>query len=208
MRIFFCPKSYACITIFIYKNILCILKGMQNYIFWLFCWLCPSLNFAQLGVHGDIMLNTSLALAGVDMHFETGILRSHAQQAEVLFLNNAQTRGGGCKQPQWSPLTHQQYHRFWFPLRAAGALTSGSHKCQHCRYRCRANDGRFTQQFRPCTQHYFLSRQLILELSGAGGNWIGICLGIVPRPRLRGRSHPFGFYWSSLGGNPGPCTVQ
>ena len=68
---------------------------MQNYIFWLFCWLCPSLNFAQLGVHGDIMLNTSLALAGVDMHFETGILRSHAQQAEVLFLNNAQTRGGG-----------------------------------------------------------------------------------------------------------------
>ena len=39
---------------------------MQNYIFWFFCWLWSSLSFAQLGVHGDIMLNTSLALAGLD----------------------------------------------------------------------------------------------------------------------------------------------
>ena len=58
---------------------------MQNYILWILCSLWSVKIFAQLGVHGDIMLNSSLALAGVDLHFETGVLRSQAEQAEVLF---------------------------------------------------------------------------------------------------------------------------
>ena len=89
---------------------------MQNYIFWLFCLLCPSLNFAQLGVHGDIMLNTSLALAGVDMHLETGILRSQVEQAEVLLLNNAQTRGGDENSHSEVPLRTSNTTAFDFPL--------------------------------------------------------------------------------------------
>jgi len=49
---------------------------MQNYILWILCSLWSVMTFAQLGVHGDIMLNSSLALVGVDLHFDTGVLRS------------------------------------------------------------------------------------------------------------------------------------
>ena len=93
---------------------------MQNYIFWFFCWLWSSLSFAQLGVHGDIMLNTSLALAGVDMHLETGILRSQVEQAEVLFLDNAQTRGGDVSSHSEVPLRTSNTIAFDFPLGQQG----------------------------------------------------------------------------------------
>ena len=65
---------------------------MQNYIFWLFSVLCFPLVYGQMGLYGDLMLNSSLALAGVDLHFETGILRTQVEQAEVLFFNTNKKR--------------------------------------------------------------------------------------------------------------------
>ena len=73
------------------------------------------MTFAQLGVHGDIMLNSSLALVGVDMHFETGILRSQAEQVEVLFLNGAQTSGGAINTHSEVALRTVNSTRFDFP---------------------------------------------------------------------------------------------
>ena len=73
------------------------------------------MTFAQLGVHGDIMLNSSLALVGVDLHFETGVLRSQAEQAEVLFLNGAQTRGGAINTHSEVALRTVNSTRFDFP---------------------------------------------------------------------------------------------
>ena len=73
------------------------------------------MTFAQLGVHGDIMLNSSLALVGIDLHFETGILRSQAEQAEVLFLNGAQTRGGAINTHSEVALRTVNSTRFDFP---------------------------------------------------------------------------------------------
>ena len=88
---------------------------MQNYILWILCSLWSVMTFAQLGVHGDIMLNSSLALVGVDMHFETGILRSQAEQAEVLFLNGAQTHGGAVNTHSEVALRTVNSTRFDFP---------------------------------------------------------------------------------------------
>ena len=88
---------------------------MQNYILWILCSLWSVMTFAQLGVHGDIMLNSSLALVGVDLHFETGVLRGQAEQAEVLFLNGAQTRGGAINTHSEVALRTVNSTRFDFP---------------------------------------------------------------------------------------------
>lgn len=93
---------------------------MQSYIFWLFSVLCFPLVYGQMGLHGDLMINSSLALAGVDLHFETGILRSQVEQAEVLFLNNAQTRGGGVNSYSEVPLRTSNTTTFHFPLGQQG----------------------------------------------------------------------------------------
>ena len=66
------------------------------------------------------MLNSSLALAGVDLHFETGILRTQVEQAEVLFLNNAQTRGGSLSSYSEVPLRSNNTTTFHFPLGQQG----------------------------------------------------------------------------------------
>ena len=88
---------------------------MQNYSLWIFSSLWSVMTFAQLGVHGDIMLNSSLALVGVDLHFETGVLRGQAEQAEVLFLNGAQTRGGAINTHSEVALRTVNSTRFDFP---------------------------------------------------------------------------------------------
>ena len=89
---------------------------MQNYTFWLFSVLCFPLVYGQMGLHGDLMLNSSLALAGVDLHFETGILRTQVEQAVVLFLNNSQTRGGSLSSYSEVPLRSNNTTTFHFPL--------------------------------------------------------------------------------------------
>ena len=93
---------------------------MQNYILWILCSLWSVMTFAQLGVHGDIMLNSSLALVGVDLHFETGILRTQAEQVEVLFLNGAQTRGGAVDTHSEVALRTSNTNAFDFPLGKQG----------------------------------------------------------------------------------------
>ena len=104
------------------------------------------------------MLNTSLALAGVDMHLETGILRSQVEQAEVLFLDNAQTRGGDENSHSEVPLRTSNTTAFDFPLGQQGrylpvrlnantAVTALTNRCCHrfCYYsRQHHGDGHFS----------------------------------------------------------------
>ena len=61
---------------------------MQNYILWILCSLWSVMTFAQLGVHGDIMLNSSLALVGVDIfqfYSEGNVLMRKAINGRFIF---------------------------------------------------------------------------------------------------------------------------